>query len=375
MNAAINNMTIAQLKQELTSKGIKFAPKMKKDDLVNLLVKENEEQKPEEVEFPEAKPMEDMPVEEATEAAAEEEDLMEKAKKVIHEVVSAWGDLETLTRNIILNELRDIGEQFVADNRRQLMKLAVEAIQNEAEKRANNETPVEEPAEPVVEEKQPEEVVAEEKVGNRCQKCGKKCLGLECLAHDPERMDYRNLNLSKNNEEEVVAEEPVAQEEPVVEEKPKKKRAPRMKKAKQAEPVEEPAAEEAVVEEAASQEEPAEPVVEEKPKKKRAPKEKKPEEDIRKINAEELTLIQIREYLQQNGMEKQLKQLGTIIAAINKPKKEKKEKKERAPNHFNLYMKDEMASLKEQFPEMNHKERFTQAVANWKTSEKNPKNQ
>ena len=38
MNAAINNMTIAQLKRELTSKGIKFAPKMKKDDIVNLLV-------------------------------------------------------------------------------------------------------------------------------------------------------------------------------------------------------------------------------------------------------------------------------------------------------------------------------------------------
>lgn len=332
MNAAINNMTIAQLKQELTSKGIKFAPKMKKDDLVNLLVKENEEQKPEEVEFPEAKPMEDMPVEEAV---AQEEDLMEKAKKVIHEVVSAWGDLETLTRNIILNELRDIGEQFVADNRRQLMKLAVEAIQNEAEKRANNETPVEETAEPVVEEKQPEEVVAEEQ----------------------------------------VAQDEPAVEEVAVEEKPKKKRAPKMKKTKKAEPVEEPAAEEAVVEEAAVQEEPAEPVVEEKPKKKRAPKEKKPEEDIRKINAEELTIVQIREYLQKNGMEKQLKQLGSIIAAINKPKKEKKEKKERAPNHFNLYMKDEMASLKEQFPEMNHKERFTQAVANWKTSEKNPKNQ
>ena len=287
MNAAINNMTIAQLKQELTAKGIKFSPKMKKDDLVNLLIQENEKQKPEEVEFPEAKQMEN--VEENVENV-ENVDPMKKASDIIREVLSAWGDLETMTRNILMNELREVmDEQFVTDNRKELLKLAVKAIQEEADKRANNN---------VVElERQPEEevpVVVEEPV--------------VVVAEEPA----------------VVAEEPVAQVE--------------------------------------------------KPKRKRATKAKKAEEEVEKPNFEEMTLAQIREFLSSNGMEKQLEKLNALMTTIEKPKKEKKEKKERAPNHFNVFMSEEMASLKEQFPEMNHKERFTQAVANWKTSEKNPKN-
>lgn len=276
MNAAINNMTIAQLKQELTEKGIKFSLKMKKDDLVNLLIKENEEQKPEEVEFPEAKQIENV-------ENVENADPMKKASDIFREVLSAWGDLETMTRNILMNELREVmDEQFVTDNRKELLKIAVKAIQDEADKRANNNV--------VETERQQEEevpVVAEEPV--------------------------------------VVAEEPVAQVE--------------------------------------------------KPKRKRATKAKKAEEEVEKPNFEEMTLAQIREFLSSNGMEKQLEKLNTLMTTIEKPKKEKKEKKERAPNHFNVFMSEEMASLKEQFPEMNHKERFTQAVANWKTSEKNPKNQ
>ena len=333
MNAAINNMTIAQLKQELTAKGIKFSPKMKKDDLVNLLIQENEKQKPEEVEFPEAKQMEN--VEEENVENKENVDPMKKASDIIHEVLSAWGDLETMTRNILMNELREVmDEQFVTDNRKELLKLAVKAIQEEADKRANNN---------VVElERQPEEevpVVVEEPV--------------VVVAEEPA----------------VVAEEPVAQVE-----KPKRKRATKVKKAEVVEAAEEvPAADAAVEEPVVVAEEPVAQA--ENPKRKRATKAKKAEEEVEKPNFEEMTLAQIREFLSSNGMEKQLEKLNALMTTIEKPKKEKKEKKERAPNHFNVFMSEEMASLKEQFPEMNHKERFTQAVANWKTSEKNPKNQ
>ncbi|EAU92606.1 hypothetical protein CC1G_06617 [Coprinopsis cinerea okayama7 len=41
---------------------------------------------------------------------------------------------------------------------------------------------------------------------------------------------------------------------------------------------------------------------------------------------------------------------------------------------FNLFMKTEMARLKETEPDMTHKDRFKQATENWKNSPKNPKN-
>ncbi|TFK26797.1 hypothetical protein FA15DRAFT_587650, partial [Coprinopsis marcescibilis] len=41
---------------------------------------------------------------------------------------------------------------------------------------------------------------------------------------------------------------------------------------------------------------------------------------------------------------------------------------------FNLFMKTEMARLKEEEPELTHKERFKLATENWKDSSKNPKN-
>ncbi|KAH6916680.1 hypothetical protein BKA70DRAFT_1250262 [Coprinopsis sp. MPI-PUGE-AT-0042] len=40
---------------------------------------------------------------------------------------------------------------------------------------------------------------------------------------------------------------------------------------------------------------------------------------------------------------------------------------------FNLFMKTEMARLKEDEPELSHKERFKLATENWKDSDKNPK--
>ncbi|KAF8963845.1 hypothetical protein BDZ97DRAFT_1818197 [Flammula alnicola] len=40
---------------------------------------------------------------------------------------------------------------------------------------------------------------------------------------------------------------------------------------------------------------------------------------------------------------------------------------------FNKFMQAEMARLKEQEPDMQHKDRFKLATTNWKTSKENPK--
>ncbi|KAJ8508772.1 hypothetical protein ONZ45_g8979 [Pleurotus djamor] len=41
---------------------------------------------------------------------------------------------------------------------------------------------------------------------------------------------------------------------------------------------------------------------------------------------------------------------------------------------FNKYMQAEMARLKEDEPEISHKERFKKATENWKDAKANPKN-
>ncbi|KAF9055954.1 hypothetical protein BJ165DRAFT_1429748 [Panaeolus papilionaceus] len=40
---------------------------------------------------------------------------------------------------------------------------------------------------------------------------------------------------------------------------------------------------------------------------------------------------------------------------------------------FNKFMQTEMARLKEEEPDMQHKDRFKLATSNWKTSKSNPK--
>ncbi|KAJ2934332.1 hypothetical protein H1R20_g2762, partial [Candolleomyces eurysporus] len=63
-------------------------------------------------------------------------------------------------------------------------------------------------------------------------------------------------------------------------------------------------------------------------------------------------------------------------AAVDKPAKKTKsvggggKKKLTA---FNLFMKTEMARLKESEPTLSHKDRFKLATSNWKDSDKNPK--
>ncbi|KAI3655170.1 hypothetical protein MP638_003353, partial [Amoeboaphelidium occidentale] len=59
------------------------------------------------------------------------------------------------------------------------------------------------------------------------------------------------------------------------------------------------------------------------------------------------------------------------------PKAEKKEKKEggpKKPSAYNLFMKDELARVKKDHPNLDHKEAFKKAAGNWKTSPHNPKN-
>ncbi|KAF8594802.1 hypothetical protein BDV93DRAFT_458312, partial [Ceratobasidium sp. AG-I] len=47
-------------------------------------------------------------------------------------------------------------------------------------------------------------------------------------------------------------------------------------------------------------------------------------------------------------------------------------KKKSSP--YNVYMKSELAKLKEKNPDMPHKERFKLAATTWATSSDNPKN-
>eukprot|EP00762_Andalucia_godoyi_P004380 ANDGO_08185.mRNA.1 Protein YABBY 4 len=58
-------------------------------------------------------------------------------------------------------------------------------------------------------------------------------------------------------------------------------------------------------------------------------------------------------------------------ASKDKPAKEDKPKRE--PSAYNKFMKDELARLKKDHPEMNHKELFRIAANNWKNSPQNPK--
>ncbi|KAG8678740.1 hypothetical protein FRC12_020748 [Ceratobasidium sp. 428] len=48
-------------------------------------------------------------------------------------------------------------------------------------------------------------------------------------------------------------------------------------------------------------------------------------------------------------------------------------KKKSSP--YNVYMKSELAKLKEKHPDMSHKERFKLAATTWAQASENPKNQ
>jgi hypothetical protein len=149
--------------------------------------------------------------------------------------------------------------------------------------------------------------------------------------------------------------EPVA--EPETTDAPKEKPAKKVRKQKTKKTAVEPETTDAPTEEPA--------------KKVRKQKVKEPVPEP--INFEEMPLNAIREYMTANGLDKQLVKLDAVFAKLTKTKK--KEAKPRAPSVFNVFMKEEMASLKEQNPEKNHRELFSMASSSWKTSSKNPKNQ
>jgi hypothetical protein len=49
---------------------------------------------------------------------------------------------------------------------------------------------------------------------------------------------------------------------------------------------------------------------------------------------------------------------------------QKKEKKTRAPNAYNLFMKDEVAKLKAKDPSLKNQDAFKQSAANWSKEHK-----
>ncbi|KAI9000146.1 hypothetical protein DFJ74DRAFT_697851 [Hyaloraphidium curvatum] len=57
-----------------------------------------------------------------------------------------------------------------------------------------------------------------------------------------------------------------------------------------------------------------------------------------------------------------------------KEKKEKKEKGSRPPSAYNTFMKEELPKIKAANPNVDHKEAFKLAAANWKNSPSNPNN-
>ncbi|KAF7972205.1 hypothetical protein HWV62_18694 [Athelia sp. TMB] len=68
----------------------------------------------------------------------------------------------------------------------------------------------------------------------------------------------------------------------------------------------------------------------------------------------------------------------SIVATALPPKPAVKKTKSSGGNKkklsaYNKFMRTEMARLKEDDPEITHKERFSKATSNWKTAKENPK--
>ncbi|KAJ3150569.1 hypothetical protein HDU89_002976 [Geranomyces variabilis] len=59
--------------------------------------------------------------------------------------------------------------------------------------------------------------------------------------------------------------------------------------------------------------------------------------------------------------------------SVASPKKKSATGK-RGPSPYNLFMKTELAKVKEKEPSIAHKDAFKKAAANWATAPENPKN-
>lgn len=138
-------MTIAQLKETLTAKGIKFSAKNNKNTLLSL-IPDQEETFP--VNGSECNQPQNLPNLDICEAgvslyenaAQDEESLLDDATKIIDVIVGGWSDLDTLTRYAMLNEVSiTMGEDYVNQNRKKLIAVAVAAVENEMNRRAGPE--------------------------------------------------------------------------------------------------------------------------------------------------------------------------------------------------------------------------------------------
>lgn len=70
---------------------------------------------------------------------------------------------------------------------------------------------------------------------------------------------------------------------------------------------------------------------------------------------------------------KQVKDLTAKVEALENGGKTKKKKSEtpRAPSKYNLFFKKTMETLKKEFPDMEHKERFKECAKRWKEEKDN----
>jgi ribosomal protein S27E len=65
---------------------------------------------------------------------------------------------------------------------------------------------------------------------------------------------------------------------------------------------------------------------------------------------------------------------GPMTVKRGRKKKEKTARPPRSPSTYNLFMKDEVANVKAQHPELRHRDAFKMAAERWADSPKNPQN-
>ena len=61
-----------------------------------------------------------------------------------------------------------------------------------------------------------------------------------------------------------------------------------------------------------------------------------------------------------------IKEITKIYDDMKKPEKEKKEKKKREPNAYNIFMKEQMAKLKDEGSKLSGKEKMSHIAGLWK---------
>ena len=65
-----------------------------------------------------------------------------------------------------------------------------------------------------------------------------------------------------------------------------------------------------------------------------------------------------------------IKEITKIYDDMKKPEEEKKEKKKREPTAYNIFMKEQMAKLKDEGSELSGKEKMSHIAGLWKAQKK-----